>query len=331
MAEERQNDEDTKVGNDDAHNQTQGSVFGGDWGNSESYVDNRDVADNTIGRHSSGAWDNVVGVNNFNASAKAVKNLAKGEEIAGSVTDIGVQITDFAANIGLMFLDPIGFLVNCGVSFLIDLVQPLEDLLGLVTGNPERMETESNRWGRVRNALEPLSEDLRAAASEDLKKWDGDASVIAKQRLNELADAMDDVRESINGLEGIMECAKALAAVAQDIIKSFISDFLAKRLIAWVVAASTSGVSFGGSIAVFVAETLMSYSRMMLKVAKAMKDGSKIFQAIIKVLEKIGEIVRKYGKTFAAIKALPGLMGKGESWLRADDNMSNHDVSEALQ
>ncbi|MEV0650237.1 hypothetical protein AB0I28_33750 [Phytomonospora sp. NPDC050363] len=311
---------DTDVTNDDGHGDSNGSLLGGDWGSGSSYA-------NTQG---SDLIDSTPFASNVDGIGKAFKNIGDGSEVGGSIADVGIQITDMAANIGLLMVDPIGFLVNAGIGFLIDFIQPLEDMLGMVTGNPERMGAETEKWGRVRSALEPLGEQVKSVGASDLSNWQGEASAVAKQRLGEFGDAIAAVGGQIATLESVLELAKALAGVAQDVIKGIISAFVSNRIIAWMVAAATSGVSFGGSIAVFVAESLMSYSRAVLQVTSAMRRGSQIFQAIAKILEKAKIGVQALGNGFALIKALPGIIGKAETEAGSNTGMTNPQIADAM-
>ena len=319
MGDENDKSKDTDVTNDDGHGENSGSLLNGDFGSGSSYGD------------TGGLTDSTPFLSNYDGLSKAFQNLSGGEEIAGSITDVGIQIVDFGANMGLLLVDPIGFLINAGIGLLIDFVQPLEDLLGMVTGNPERMGAESDKWGRVRSALEPMAEQVKQTGSQKLTGWSGDASTVAKQRLNEFGDAINAVGHQITTIESVLELAKALASVAQDLIKGMIGDFITERVIAWMVATATATVSAGASIAAFVAHTLMAYSKTVLKITSAMRRGAKIFQAILEILKKFRQVVRSLGDGFALIKAAPGVLGKGESEGRSGPGMSNPQISNAMQ
>jgi len=312
---------DTDVTNDDGHGDSSPSALSGDFGSVDSYFDTS--GDNL--KDSAPLYSNVDGM------SSAFGNLAKGEDISGSVMDVGIQITDMAANIGLLMVDPIGFLVNAGIGFLVDFIQPLEDMLGMVTGNPERMGAEIDKWGRVRDALEPMSEKVKDIGAKDMPGWMGEAATIAKQRLSEFGDAIAAVGGQIASLESVLELAKALAGVAQDVIKGIISSWVSGRIIAWMVAAATSGISFGGSIGVFVAESLMSYSRAVLQVTSAMRRGSQIFQAIAKILSKAKIAVQALGNGFAVIKALPSVVNSAVTEAGSNTGMSNPSITNAMQ
>jgi len=308
--------EDTDVTNDEGHGDPSGSMFEGDFGLDTS-------GDNVV--------DNVPLIGNADGIGNAFANMKDGSEISGSLADIGVQIVDFGANAGLLLVDPIGFLVNAAIGLLLDFVQPLEDALGMVTGNPERMAGEIEKWGRVRSAMEPLAEQVKNLGAEKLTGWKGEAATIAKQRLDEFGDAIAAVCGQIAGLEAILECAKALSAVIQDIVKALISEFISARIWTWLAAAASSGPTFGGSIAAWLEITLIHFEVTMLSVALKMAQGAKIFRVILSAMKELKIAVQALGNGFALIKALPGLLGKSETEIRSGSPMSSADITGAMQ
>ncbi|GLZ81809.1 hypothetical protein Afil01_66160 [Actinorhabdospora filicis] len=295
-----------------------GSMLSGDWGSRNSYVESLD-----------GLKDNIWAYAQIDKISENIGNLSEGKEIPGSLMEIGVQITDFAGNVGGMIADPIGWLAAAGLGVLIDFVQPLEDILGMATGNPERMEDEGKKWSAVIDSLEPLAKEVQEAASTDLSQWDGEAAAIAKRRLGQLSAAIVDVNQQINWVLGVMEAAKAVASILQDVIKTIIGGFIGERLIAWAVATSTAAVSFGASFAAFIANTLMAYSRAMVRIMSFANRGANIFAKILKLVVRLGEVLGKGGgAVFAIVKTLPGVVQKGINAAGSSDSTA---VTDSMQ
>lgn len=278
-----------------------GSLLSGDWGSRNSYIENLD-----------GGKDSVYAYAQIDKVSETIGNLSEGKEIPGGIMEIGVQLTDFAGNVGGMIANPIGWLAAAGLGVIIDFVQPLEDILGMATGNPERMEEEGKKWSAVIDSLEPLAQQVQDAANTDLAQWQGDAAGIAKKRLGQLSGAITDMTQQINWILGIMEGAKALASILQDLIKTVIGDFIGQQIIAWAVATSTAAVSFGASFGAFFANALMAYSRAMVRILGFANRASNIFAKILKLVVQLGELMgRGGGLIFAIVKTLPGVVQKG--------------------
>src|SRR5262249_60191496 len=78
---------------------------------------------------------------------------------------------------------PFGYRCPAGLGFLVDVIQPLEDLLGLVTGNGDRIGRDAESWQAVADGLAGLAGSLETAAGQDLSGWLGEASRAARDRL----------------------------------------------------------------------------------------------------------------------------------------------------
>jgi hypothetical protein len=168
--------------------------------------------------------------------------------IAGSIGDLGVNVLVYAA-------DPLNFLISAGLTFLIDVVQPLEDLLGLVTGNPERMEGEIAKWERVGNALEPLAEEIRQAAQEGLIGWQGVAADAARARLDEFAQGVAGIGNDVKQLVMILNMAKLLMEIAQGFVIGLIATFVEWLVFTWTAALAAAAPTMGASTAAAGAAT----------------------------------------------------------------------------
>ena len=168
--------------------------------------------------------------------------------IAGSAADLGLNVVVYLA-------DPLNFLITAGLTFLIDVVQPLEDLLGWVTGNPERMEAEIAKWDRVGNALEPLAKELRAAAEQGLIGWEGRSAEAAKARLVEFSEGMASVGNDVKQLQMIMGIAKTVMEVAQAFVIGLIATFVEWLVFTWTAALAAAAPTFGASTAAAGAAT----------------------------------------------------------------------------
>src|SRR5690606_72087 len=80
-----------------------------------------------------------------------ISNRIRAYEAAvdGDVASVQGAAAALAAHLWALGTDPVHWLITAGLGFLVDVLQPIEDLLGLVTGNPERMAGEIDKWRRV--------------------------------------------------------------------------------------------------------------------------------------------------------------------------------------
>lgn len=203
-------------------------------------------------------------------------------------------VMDLATQVGSFAFDPISFLVSNGLNFLIDWIQPLEDALGYVTGNPEKLGTDADGWAAVATELGEIAEDLRSAVNSDLAEWLGDDGDAARQRLSEFASAIDGVTNDVNGIGVVLGLSVALMEAAQAIILTIISAFVSWLIITWLAAFATAELTLGGSTvaagAATGAESVVATSR----VALALERIAQIMVKFRVVLQKIARGLKKY-------------------------------------
>jgi hypothetical protein len=179
--------------------------------------------------------------------------VAQGEwgelySVLGDVGDLGFNALIYVA-------DPLNYLLSAGLGFLIDVIQPLEDLIGLVTGNGERMGDEITKWNRVGAALGPLAQEIRAAADEGLLGWQGKAADAARVRLHSFADGVDSLTNDVKQVGMILGIAKTLMETAEQLVVSFIATFVEWLIYTWVPALAAAVPTAGASTAAAGAAT----------------------------------------------------------------------------
>ncbi len=199
--------------------------------------------------------------------------------IAGGVADLGFSVMGYMA-------DPLNFLISAGLGFLIDVVQPLEDMLGLVTGNPERMGTEIAKWDRVGSALAPLADEIRSAADDGLVGWQGKAADAARQRLHEFADGVTSLTNDVGQLKMIMDLAKALMETAQGLVTGLMASFVEWLIFTWVPALAAAGPTFGASTAAAAAATTG-------EAATTTSRATSFIERVMQILQKLRAIVTR--------------------------------------
>ncbi|MEO3776596.1 hypothetical protein ABGB16_07045 [Micromonospora sp. B11E3] len=199
--------------------------------------------------------------------------------IAGAAGDLGVNVLVYAA-------DPLNFLISAGLTFLIDVVQPLEDLLGLVTGNAERMEGEIAKWERVGNALEPLADEIREAANAGLIGWQGKAADAAKQRFEEFADGVAGIGNDVKQLVMIMNIAKLVMEVAQAFVIGLIATFVEWLVFTWTAALATAAPTMGASTAAAGAATTV-------QAGVAMSRGAAFLTRVLAILRRLRAVLTR--------------------------------------
>jgi len=222
--------------------------------------------------------------------------------IAGGVADLGLNVIIYAA-------DPLNFLLAAGLGFLIDVVQPLQDALGLVTGNPERMDTEIAKWERVGNALGPLADEIRAAVHDGLLGWHGKDAEAARARLNLFADGVASLTEDVNQLKLVMDVIKTLMDVAQQLVISVIATFVEYLMWTWIPAMAAAVPTAGASTAAAAAATEVEASVTTTRLTLFLQRVARLLMRLRTLLFRMHPRLMRRGMVAFQLRAEGGHFG----------------------
>lgn len=281
--------------------------------------------------HDWGASDNTPGLAQYNNISSAAGDAFAGD--AGAITQVAANIVDLGSNVGGLLLDPVGWVIEAGLAFLIDFIQPLEDLVGLATGNSERMLHEIEKWNSVRDAMGPLSQEVREIADATLQSWSGDASSVAKTRIHELADAIDNIDAAMNQLVITLDLARALAEALMAALKTIIAEFLKPVVYAWISAIAAAGPTFGASTAAAASYTAVQYSFSIVRAGQRIQQGTSIGAKILQICIKINNVVGSHGYQLVAFAnfAPPLISDMQDAASGPENEMSDEEITNATQ
>ncbi|GAB3427484.1 hypothetical protein [Flindersiella endophytica] len=224
------------------------------------------------------------GVSAYKSGEKLVEDPAANWSEA---VNIGTQVYGMANNVMSIAADPLNWLISQGLGFLIDWIQPLQDAIGYVTGNPERMDEEIAKWTRVQNALTPLAQEVRDASNNGLLVWEGKASDAAKTRLNDFADGVDGIANDVKLIQMIMNISKMLMELAYNFVLGLIAEFVEWMIMIWIPALASAPVTFGGSTAAAGTATAYRATATTSRVTKFIQKVNMILTRLKMLLRKV--------------------------------------------
>ncbi|GDY32865.1 WXG100 family type VII secretion target [Gandjariella thermophila] len=182
-----------------------------------------------------------------------------------------------------MVLDPLGELVKAGVGWLMEHVEFIREPLEVLTGDPAQIEALSKTWTNIGNELNQAGAQYTEAL-RTVSGWKGDAAVAYRGVANDYAGGLHGVAEHVDhAAQGIAVAGMVVAterAIVFDMIASFISRVITEALI----AAASSVVTLGGSVATFIASVT----------ADAAILAGRLGQRLAKLLKLIEQFVRRF-------------------------------------
>ncbi|WP_051393504.1 hypothetical protein [Glycomyces arizonensis] len=201
-------------------------------------------------------------------------------EIAGEIRGLGLDA------VGLL-QDPIGTLVNAGLTIVLDLVQPLEDVLIMVTGDADAMQQQAEDLQQIQADLASLADDLTTETNNNITVWEGEAATAASDELGGMAAAARAMSKEAFDVSQLLDWARMLAETIYNVIKAVITELVSWLITRGLVALASSWATAGGSVAAFIASAALKGSMMMLRATRKYQWAQRIFRRLLALIRKI--------------------------------------------
>ncbi|SDN14473.1 WXG100 family type VII secretion target [Allokutzneria albata] len=190
------------------------------------------------------------------AAAKLIKNGNSYGKDGTPLADIGTIISDASSLItsctGMALnlrVDPLGWLINQGVSFLVNVITPIKAAIDLVSGNPDALSASAKNFNELSKELLALNKEFSAALSEELKGWEGIAAETARARLRQFENGVRGVAGQSGDIAMALQTSSMVMKVVEDFLKGLLTDVVEWLVITWVAALATAPATLGASTA----------------------------------------------------------------------------------
>ncbi|MGV9611254.1 DUF6531 domain-containing protein [Nocardia xishanensis] len=221
---------------------------------------------------------------------------------SGSWVDAGLGMVGLAAEAASLAVDPLGTLASYGVGWLIDHVQPLQDALDYVAGDPAQIAAYAKTWENVSARIAETVAAQENAVSADVAEWTGAAATAYKARATETSDALNAAVQAASAASTAITMAGEVVSAVRDTVKDLVAQAVG-RLAAWAAEAL---FSFGVATPVIAAQAA-TY------VAKTLTTITKLFSRLVKTMAKLRPLLAKLKDSFQAIaKKLKGKNGDND-------------------
>lgn len=208
------------------------------------------------------------------------------DQFKGKLSANRDQYTRFAAAGGkVVGIDPVAWLAGTLVSFLVETFQPLEDLLGLVTGNETRMQESGMMWQEVANSMPPISDYMNTSAAEGLANWIGEDGDTARARIMELGLMVDAMGYLAMGMQVVLNMMAGVARTLRELVEKLIAKGVAWIIKTIVPQVAVSTATFGAMIPLCIAMTVAQIAALVLQAVQAINQAIQFVQNLGETLD----------------------------------------------
>jgi uncharacterized protein YukE len=195
--------------------------------------------------------------------------------------------------------DPVGALLQYGVAWIIEHVEPLREALDWLAGNPAQIQAHAQTWNNVAGALRDRADDLDRAVRWDMTEWTGSAADAYRTWTGQQKAAVDALAQAAETLAAITEAAGLLVAGVRMLVRDGIAT-LVSRLIVYATE-EVASLGFATPLVIEQVATLCaSWAARIAKWLKGLVNSLARLRGMAsktaELIEKIKGILSKFGR-----------------------------------
>ncbi|WP_100447545.1 hypothetical protein [Glycomyces xiaoerkulensis] len=243
-------------------------------------------------------FDGHKAFDGINSSVSEIDDLADWPSMVMAIDAIieksnqaHAKIQEFEDAGGNVFADPLGMLAGTLVNFVLELCQPLQDLLGLVTGNHTRMKTCVEMWLTVVRGGMETGAHIAETGAEVMKDWSGDDGEAARHRVAEIGQAV--TLMSMWGI-AIAVALRGMAWIALKCemkVKKILSDIVEEALTKWLPGMASGAATFGASSAATVTLAVVQIANWIITAYNFIQMAITLCELVWEVFQSIGDMM----------------------------------------
>jgi hypothetical protein len=253
-----------------------------------------------MGDGSKGELDNVNaqtgGAGIFSDAASTLTDARSGDW-GNLAMDVGTDALDLLG----AAMDPLGTLASAGVGWLIEHISFLKDGLDKLAGKPEAVTAKAVTWTNISKSLTETAESYERQAKKVQQSFSDCGSAEAYQRTAEsYVGVLRGAASHAGDASTAMNVGAALVGTERGLIRDMISSFVGELIVKALAALAASWCTFGGTIAAFIADTVVEGGVL----------AEKISTRIAKIVEKLESLAKGAGKSKAALEGAANALKK---------------------
>ncbi|HEV7962529.1 MAG TPA: WXG100 family type VII secretion target [Actinoplanes sp.] len=240
------------------------------------------------------AWSGVWIAEDIELIIQGVKN---GSWVDGTLGVVGAGLDALA-----IVSDPVGVLLQYGVSWIIEHVKPLTEALDWLAGDPAQISAHAQTWRNVASDLRTDVDNLARAVQWDVSEWTGAAAVAYRTWTTQQQQALEGLAKGAEAMAAITEGAGFLIAAVRILVRDAIAT-LVSRLIVYA-AEELASLGLATPLVVEQVTTLIAswagkiarWLKSLLSSLRALAKESKLLERLIDSLKKILAKLRGKGE-----------------------------------
>ncbi|MFF5295348.1 WXG100 family type VII secretion target [Paractinoplanes globisporus] len=187
------------------------------------------------------AWSGVWIAEDIELIGRGVRD---GNWIDGTLGVVGTGLDALA-----MISDPVGVLLQYGVSWLIEHVRPLSEALDWLAGDPAQIAAHAQTWRNIAADLRVDADGLARAAQWDTAEWTGAAGDAYRAWAADRAQGLGALVGASETMSAIVEGAGMLIAAVRVMVRDAVATVVSRLIVYATEELASFGLATGWVVA----------------------------------------------------------------------------------
>ena len=203
-----------------------------------------------------------------------------------------------------MATNPIATLASYGLSWLIEHVQPLQDALDWVAGDPEQIAAYAKTWQNVSQSVAETVQQFTSAVERDSSAWTGPAGDAYRKHAHDKIATLQAASTAAHTISTVVE----MVGQVVDAIRSLVRDIVTQAIGEIIQIGLEEVLSLGLATPIVIGQVSTQVAKWSTEIANAIKKLTGAFAKLRPMMSKLDEIWQ------SIMKALRGTRGaRGEA------------------
>jgi hypothetical protein len=227
------------------------------------------------------AWAGVWIAEDIEAIAQGVENRSW---VDGTLGVAGAGLDGLA-----LVSDPVGALLQYGISWLIEHVKPLSEALDWLAGDPGQISAHAQTWRNVGSSLRAESDELAKAARFDLAEWHGAAAEAYRRWAGERDRSLQALAKAADTAALITEAAGMLIGTVRIMVRDAVATVVSRLIVYAGELIATAGLATP-----LVAEQVSTLcASWAAKIARRLRDLIASLRKLLRNSEELGRLIEQ--------------------------------------
>ncbi|MGI5226959.1 hypothetical protein [Actinoallomurus sp. CA-142502] len=204
--------------------------------------------------------------------------------------------------------NPLDYLVQTGITFLLNAFYWTKYLADCVTGDPIATGQAAYNYDSLAQGCHQLAKDLTTALNASLANgnWHGAAADAARDRLTMLRDGIDDTGRNADQIASLLQLTSSIMGAVEGIVKGTIAGVIFWAVKYWMAAQLVAAGTGGTSEIVVVAKIHEESAEAATRLGRLIKRVEAFLAKVAALLRRLGRSLQNTEKrAFTALRKSP--------------------------